>query len=206
MIEYLHGKLLTRHGNHLIVDVGGVGYGVTVTAPTAESIEGGGEVRLWVRTWVREDALKLYGFGHHYERAAFDEIMEVPGVGPALALTILSSMSIGEIIQAALLGDAARFRKIKGIGQKMAEKLILELKGRVERLAAELPADARGEVTTEPGPTGAAARDAVAALEALEVRPQQARRAITLAIEALGAEASVEDLVREGLKYRRQGA
>lgn len=203
MIEYLHGKLLARHGNHLIVEVGGVGYGVTVPAPTAEAANAGGDVRLWVRTYVREDALKLYGFAQHYERSAFDEIMDVPGVGPAVALTLLSSMGVGEIIQAALLGDAARFKKIKGIGQKMAEKLILELKGgRAEKLAAELPAETR-EAAAEPGPVGAAARDAVAALEALEVRPQQARRAIVLALEALGPDASVEELVREGLKYRR---
>ncbi len=205
MIEYLHGKLLARHGNHLIVDVGGVGYGVTVPATAAEGLDGGGEVRLWVRTYVREDALRLYGFAQHYERAAFDEIMEVPGVGPTVALTLLSSMGVGEIVQAAMLGDAARFKKIKGIGQKMAEKIVLELKGRVEKLAAGLPAEAR-EAAAEPGPAGEAARDAVAALEALEVRPQQARRAVTLALEALGPDASVEELVREGLKYRRQGA
>ncbi|MCE5230687.1 Holliday junction branch migration protein RuvA [bacterium] len=206
MIEFLHGQLLARNGNHLVVGVGGVGYGVTVTAQTAENAANNGEVRLWVRTYVREDALRLFGFAQIYERAAFDEIMEVPGVGPALALTLLSSLSVGEIIQAAMLGDVARFKKIKGIGQKMAEKLVLELKGRAEKLAAELPAEARTETVNEPGPTGEAARDAVAALEALDVKPAQARRAIMLAIEAIGNDATVEQLVREGLKYRRQGA
>ncbi|MEN6624878.1 MAG: Holliday junction branch migration protein RuvA [Candidatus Sumerlaeia bacterium] len=203
MIEYLCGKLLARNGNHLVIDVGGVGYGVTVPTMAADGVGPvGSEARLWVRTYVREDALRLYGFAQHFERAAFDEIMDVSGVGPSAALALLSNLTVGEIVQAVLTGDATRFKKVKGIGQKMAEKLILELKGKADRLAADLPAEARVEAP-EPGPTGEAARDAIAALEALDVRPVQARRAVTLAIEALGPDAGVEELVREGLKYRR---
>ena len=205
MIEHLRGTLLSRSAGHVVIEVGGVGYGLTVTAATAESIGSpGDEVGLWVRTWVREDALRLYGFNHPGERDLFDLTTQIPGVGPGIALALLSSMSIGEILQAAVSGDARRFKLVKGIGQKMAEKLVLELKGRADKLAAGLSEQERASVAIpEEALGGSAAREAVMALESLDVRPLQARRAVFLAVETLGPGATVEQLVREGLKHRR---
>ena len=207
MIDYLRGILLERQGNHIVHEEHGVGYGLVVPASTAERCGPlGGPLALWVRTWVREDILRLYGFLTRYERDVFDLFVEISGVGPGIGLAILSAMSIPEIVQAAITGDAMRFKRIKGVGQKMADKLILELKGRTDRLAAGLPPEAlivAAGSSIIPEPRGEAARDAVAVLEALEVRPQQARRAVALALESLGSDATTEDLVREGLKHRR---
>jgi Holliday junction DNA helicase RuvA len=201
MIEFLRGILLERSDGHVVVDVGGVGYGLSVPVGTSARLgEAGAEVALWVRTYVREDTLRLYGFATRHEREVFDVFLTLSGIGPAVGLAVLSQMSIGEIVGATVAGDAARFRKVKGIGPKLADKLILELKGRAERLAAGMsPQEMRESAALEsPLPTDAA-RDAVAALEALDVRPAAAR----LALEALGPDASTETLVREGLKHRR---
>ncbi|HOE95264.1 MAG TPA: Holliday junction branch migration protein RuvA [Candidatus Sumerlaeota bacterium] len=207
MIEYLRGILLERQADHVVVDVGGVGYGVAVPASTAQTLgDAGSQVALWVRTYVREDILRLYGFKTRHERDVFDIFLGLSGVGPGTGLALLSSLTVAQIIQAAAAGDAARFKKVKGIGQKMAEKLVLELKGRVDRLVAGLPEELAREATAEAAPLSDNARDAVAALEALDVRPQQARRAVVLALEALGEDASVQQLVREGLKHRRATA
>lgn len=208
MIEYLRGVLLEKAEGHLVVDVGGVGYGLSVPEPTARAAgEPGGEVALWVRTYVREDALRLFGFATRQEREVFDVFLGLSGIGPGTGLSILSSLSVAEIVQATVSGNISRFKAVKGVGPKTAEKLILELKGKVKRLAGGLTAEERQESTAAEGALAtAAAQDAVAALEALEVRPVQARRAIALALEALGPAATTEALVREGLKYRRQGA
>jgi len=205
MIEYLRGVLLERTDGHLVVEVGGVGYGLSVPATTAGALgQPGSQAALWVRTYVREDTLRLFGFATRHEREVFDIFLGLSGVGPGTGLAILSALSVREILQATMAGDAARFKAVKGIGQKMAEKLILELKGKTGRLAAGLtPEQAREAAAGEPALATDAARDAVAGLEGLDVRPAQARRAVVLAVEALGVEASVEALVREGLKYRR---
>lgn len=204
MIEYLRGILLERADGHLVVDVGGIGYGLSVPETTARTVgETGGEVALWVRTYVREDTLRLFGFATHHEREVFDIFMGLSGIGPVIGLAILSRLTVPELIQATLAGDVARFKTVKGVGQKMAEKLILELKSKTARLAAGLTPEERQEASAEMVPLTEAAQDAVAALETLDVRPVQARRAIGLALEALGPDATVEALVREGLKYRR---
>ena len=206
MIEHLSGVILESQEDHLLIDVGGVGYGVSVPLTTAEQAgKVGDEVALWIRTYVREDTLRLFGFTTRHERDVFDVFLSLSGVGPGLGLAILSNLSITEIIQATLSGDVGRFRAVKGIGPKMAEKLMLELKGRVERLAAGLPETVRREAAAEPVLATEAARDAVAALEALDVRPAQARRAVAIALEKLGERADAQALVREGLKHRHAG-
>lgn len=205
MIEYLRGILLEKAEGHLVVDVGGVGYGLSVSATTAQAVgDPGGEAALWVRTYVREDTLRLFGFATRHEREVFDVFLTISGIGPGAGLSILSALTVADIVQATLSGDITKFKAVKGVGPKTAEKLILELKSKVKRLAAGLTPEER----TDAAMTGAAlpteaARDAVAALEALDVRPAQAAKAIATALETLGPDASVQALVREGLKYRR---
>jgi Holliday junction DNA helicase RuvA len=206
MIEYLRGVLLEKSDGHLVVDVNGVGYGLSVPETTARAAgDPGSEISLWVRTYVREDALRLFGFATRHEREVFDVFLSLSGIGPGTGLSILSTLSVAEIVQATMAGDASRFKGVKGVGPKTAEKLILELKGKVKRLAVGLTPEERQDAAASPEPVLAteAANDAVAALEALEVRPQQARRAVALALEALGSQATASELVREGLKYRR---
>lgn len=206
MIEYLHGILLEHADGHVLVNVGGVGYGLSISGMTAQALrEVGSETTLWVRTYVREEALRLFGFATRHEREVFDVFLGLPGVGPSIGLAILSRLSIAEIVQASLAGDSSRFKLVKGIGPKLAEKLVLELKGKAKRLAAVIPPEERQEIiaAAEISLPNEAAQDAEAVLIALEVRPIQARKAILTAIENLGPEATTEALVREGLKYRR---
>jgi Holliday junction DNA helicase RuvA len=205
MIEYLRGTLLRREANLLTVAVNGVGYGVSVPAPVLDRVgEPGAVVELWIRTYVREDQLRLFGFLTPHQREAFDVFLGLSGVGPNLGLAILSSLTITEIVQAAMAGDARPFKAVKGVGPKMADKLLLELKDKTDRLAGGLEAGERpaAAVDNELRDMPEAARDAVAALEALGVKPAQARKAITLALEELGAEAAAADYVRVGLRNR----
>ena len=189
-----------------MVDAGGVGYGVSATRGTAEAAGAiGAEVALWIRTYVREETLRLYGFSRRQERDAFDLLLTIPGVGPSLCLAILSDLAIGELVQAVVAGDAKRLTSVKGIGKKVAEKILLELKSKnkMEALAACLTPQEHRDALAAPILAGSAALDAVAALEALDVTPTQARKAIAKALEILGADAPTEALVREGLRHRR---
>jgi Holliday junction DNA helicase RuvA len=203
MIEYLRGTLLEIENGHAVIDVQGVGYGVAVPATTQARLgEPGHEAALWVRIYVREDTLRLYGFATRHERDVFDVFLGLSGVGPGIGLAVLSQITVADIVQAVAAGDTARLRKVKGIGPKMADKLLLELKGKIGRLTAGLAPDERAEALTEPLLKGEAARDAVAGLESLGVRPVQARKAVVIAVETLGEDATVDALVREGLKHR----
>lgn len=208
MIEFLRGTILHRDEEHVVIDAGGVGYGLDVPATTAGSIgKAGDETEVWVYTHVSEDAIRLYGFQHRSEREVFEVFLGISGVGPRLALAILSTFSTPDLIQIVLTGDARSLKSVPGVGLKKAEKLLLELKGRVDRLSdAGAGGGIRGEsrgaaVMPVPVARGPVA-EAVAALEALEINPAVARRAVAKAVEKLGAEAAVEDLVREGLKQR----
>jgi hypothetical protein len=107
MIEYLRGTLLEKDDHHLVLEVGGVGYGLSVPAPTSRAAgEIGGEARLWVRTYVREDTLRLFGFATRQERQVFDIILGFSGIGPSIGLALLSDLSIAEIVNAAAAGNA----------------------------------------------------------------------------------------------------
>lgn len=206
MIEYLRGTLLHRDEDHIVVDVGGVGYGLDLPTPAVARLGGiGDEAEFWVFTHVAEDALQLYGFSTRHEREVFEIFLGISGVGPRLALAILSTFSAPELVQIVLRGDAGALKAVPGVGLKKAEKLLLELKGRIERLGGAPSGERSGKrgaaVMTLAGPAGPVA-EAIAALEALEVGPAIARRAVAKAAEKLGPGTSVEDLVREGLRYR----
>ena len=211
MIEHLTGTILDKGEEHVVLEVGGVGYGLDVPAPTASSLGGpGSEASLWVQTYVTETDLSLYGFGSRGERDLFQVCLGISGVGPRLGLAILSTFTAEDLIGIVMNGDAQTLKQVPGIGLKKAEKLLLELKGRVDRLAEGIEPSRRVELG-RPGSLGGAApllatqpaREAAAALEALDIQPSASRRAISRALEILGPEAGVEDLVREGLRHRR---
>jgi Holliday junction DNA helicase RuvA len=145
MIGLLRGRLLEKRPNQVILDVGGVGYLVAVPLSTFAALgELHAEVTLLIHTHVREDALSLYGFLSQREKHLFELLLGASGVGPTLALKILSGMNVEELVPAIRGGDLARLTKIPGVGRKTAERMVLELRDKLESVAveAEKPAPA----------------------------------------------------------------
>ena len=132
MIAHLRGKLLVKHPNQAIVETCGVGYDITISVPTFSDLPAvGAEVALHIHTHVREDALALYGFLRASEKALFEKLITVSGIGPKLAITILSGMPADEMIGAIRSNDIARLTRIPGIGKKTAERMVLELRDKL---------------------------------------------------------------------------
>jgi Holliday junction DNA helicase RuvA len=139
MIGLLRGRLLEKRPNQVILDVGGVGYLVAVPLSTFAALgELHAEVTLLIHTHVREDALALYGFLSAREKHFFELLLGASGVGPSLALKILSGMNVEELVPAIRTGDLVRLTKIPGVGRKTAERIIVELKDRLEAIAKEV--------------------------------------------------------------------
>jgi holliday junction DNA helicase RuvA len=147
MIAHLRGKLLTKHPNQAIVETSGVGYDVTISIPTFSDLPAAGsEVALHIHTHVREDALSLYGFLRIEEKRLFEKLLTVSGIGPKLAITILSGMPADEMTGAIRGGDVARLTRIPGIGKKTAERMVLELRDKLPPAGA--PAEPSAAATT----------------------------------------------------------
>ncbi len=191
MIARLEGKLAEKTPDRVIIDVGGVGYEVRVPLSTFLELPDEGKlVRLRVHTHVREDVLHLYGFLSEAERVAFTTLLGINGVGPRLALTILSGLPVARLAQAVRRGDVASLRGIPGVGPKTAERILVELRDRVERLEAVAPA----------APSDEADEACVSALVNLGYPRAQAEKATRTALEKLGAAPSLENLIREALR------
>jgi Holliday junction DNA helicase RuvA len=171
MIAHLRGKLLAKHPNQAIVETGGVGYDVTISVPTFSELLGlGGEVALHIHTHVREDAIALYGFLRSAEKSLFEKLITVSGIGPKLAITILSGMAADEMVSAIRGNDIARLTRIPGIGKKTAERMVLELRDK-------LPIEKHGEVAAVPTLT-AVEQDVLSALVNLGYQPAAAEKAL----------------------------
>ena len=186
MIGRLSGLLLDKNPAQLIVDCNGVGYEVGVPMSTFYNLPATGErVMLLTHMVVREDAQLLYGFGTTQERELFRELIKISGIGARTALAILSGMSVNDLAQAVTLQEVGRLTRIPGIGKKTAERLLLELKG---KLGAELGA--------APGTEGESSNDVLSALLALGYSEKEA----LLAIKQVPAGSTVSDGIRQALK------
>jgi len=138
MIGLLRGRLLEKRPNHIILDVSGVGYLVAVPLSTFAALgDLHAEVTLLIHTHVREDAIALYGFLSQREKHLFELLLGASGVGPTLALKILSGMNVEDLVPAIRTGDLARLTKIPGVGRKTAERMVVELKDKLESVAIE---------------------------------------------------------------------
>jgi Holliday junction DNA helicase RuvA len=136
MIAHLRGILLEKHPNQAIVDVQGVGYDLTIPVSTFTSLpDVGAEVQLRVHTHVREDAIALFGFTTREEKAMFEKLISVSGIGPKLGVTILSGLPALELVNAIRKGDVAQLVRIPGIGKKTAERMVLELREKLDIVA-----------------------------------------------------------------------
>ncbi len=195
MIGRIAGTLLAKSPPMLLVDVGGVGYEIDAPMSTFYRLPAVGEpVLLHTHLLVREDAQLLYGFASEAERALFRQLLKVSGVGAKLALVILSGVAVDELLAIVADADAARLVRIPGIGRKTAERLILELREPLGRLAST-PASVLA-------PRGDALQDAASALEALGYKPAEARAALR---DLAAEDQSSEDLIRAALKRLMRG-
>jgi Holliday junction DNA helicase RuvA len=140
MIAHLRGKLLLKQPNRAIVETGGVGYEVVISVPTFSDLPAAGsEVSLHIHTHVREDLIALYGFMRTAEKILFEKLITVSGIGPKLAVTILSGMAADEMTGAIRGNDVARLTRIPGIGKKTAERMVLELRDKLPPAGADAP-------------------------------------------------------------------
>jgi holliday junction DNA helicase RuvA len=188
MIGRIAGTLLEKNPPHVLVDCAGVGYELDVPMSTLYNLpEVGAKVTLLTQLIVREDAHLLYGFATTSERAAFRELIKISGIGPRTALAVLSGMSVAELAQAITLQEAVRLQKVPGIGKKTAERLLLELKG---KLGADLGAAASGSAADD------ASTDVIRALTALGYNDKEA----LAAMKSVPAGTSVSEGIKLALK------
>jgi len=197
VIASLHGTVLEKSEDEAIIEVAGVGYRVAFSVLTLTRLPPVGEnVRVRVRTVVREDAFELFGFLSAVEEEMFTLLTSVSHVGPRLAMTVLSGLEVDELVVALERGEVARLTRIHGVGRKTAERLVLELKDKVKVLPRSTPTAA-----SRPPDEGARA-DLVSALANLGYRPAQAEAAADAALGKLGP-GELEALLREALRTLR---
>src|SRR5580700_7490975 len=178
MIAFLRGKLLSKTPNQAIVECAGVGYDATISVATFTSLPAeGAEARLHIYTHVREDQIALFGFAEPNEKRLFEKLLTISGIGPKLAITVLSGIDTDRLVTAIRAGDHATLTRIPGIGKKTAERVVLELKDKLDDLAVAIP-------TTAGGPHhGPAGDDALSALVNLGYARPIAQKAIETAIQ-----------------------
>ena len=196
MIAHLRGKISDKHPNRIVVDVNGVGYDVFVPLSTFYGLgEPGADVALRIHTHVREDALSLYGFATPIEQELFERLIGVSGIGPKVALAVLSGIEPQELVRAIERGDHARLTAIPGVGKKTSERIVLELKDRLPK-AAEA-----GAVSDTPAPKSSEVRDDVlSALVNLGYHRPLAEKAVAAAFTVMpdgGFERTLKQALRE---------
>jgi Holliday junction DNA helicase RuvA len=195
MIGYLRGRLAVKRPPTLVVDVGGVGYELEAPMSTFYALPAiGAEVMLHSHLVVREDAHVLFGFGTERERSLFRELIKVSGVGPRIALAILSGISVDDFHRCVESDDAATLVRVPGIGRKTAERLIIEMRDRLKVLAGPVAGGGAG------APAGAAASpqaEAFSALVALGYRPAEVTRLLQKVDPSV---TSTEEMIRHALR------
>ena len=197
MIARLSGTLIHKNVNFIVIDAQGVGYRVFVPLTTFYELpEPGERIALHIHTQVREDAISLYGFHAEREREIFQVMLGVSGIGPRLALNILSGISAAEFVAAILQGNLGRLVGIPGVGKKMGERLIVELRDKIARLeAVAVVAGERRVISLE-----FLKEDALSALTNLGYKPAAARGAVDAVIAAAAEPPSLDVLLKEALK------
>jgi len=194
LYEYIRGEIVAKSPTHVILDAGGIGYRMSISANAYEKLPPRGQsATVLVHLHVREDVLCLYGFVTQEERELFGRLTDVSGVGPKGALALLSGATPERLLTAVEEGDLAFLKSVKGVGEKIAKRIITELRADYPQLEA---------VVLHRGPAAGPVGDAVQALMQLGAKQVEATRAVKLAIEKTGPDASVEELLREALRAR----
>ena len=200
MIGKLKGKVDAVGESFLVVDVHGVGYEVQTSSRTLRNLKPGDDVSLTIDTHVREDAIRLFGFQSEFERSWFRTLQTIQGVGAKVALSVLGVLGPQEIANAVALGNWAAVEEAPGVGKKLAQRIVAELKDKAPSLSiVGLPAPAGGTNAVAP-PVGLASAEAMSALTNLGYNPAQANTAVALASRELGETADTAALIKRALK------
>ena len=195
MIAFLRGRVLDKQPNRLVIDVNGVGYELYVPLSTYYDIgDVGTEIVLRVHTHVREDALQLYGFLTTLEQQLFERLIAINGIGPKLAVSVLSGIDSNELVTSIQRADVARLTRIPGIGKKTAERIVLELKDRLADVAQPVAGDGAEGARVDHG-----REDLVSALENLGYHRPLAEKAVD-AVRARAGSAPFEDALKGALR------
>ncbi|HXE70480.1 MAG TPA: Holliday junction branch migration protein RuvA [Hyphomicrobiaceae bacterium] len=198
MIGKLKGTVDAIGEAHAIVDVGGVGYEVQASARTLRALSLGQEVSLAIETHVREDAIRLFGFTSEIERAWFRTLQTIQGVGSKVALGVLGTLGPQDLANAIALQNWAAVEQAPGVGKKLAQRIVAELKDKAPALTVAAPSGAKRGGSA--APAGDAAAEAISALTNLGYQPGQASQAVAVAIHELGEAVDTAKLIRRGLK------
>ncbi len=201
MIGKLRGVIDSYGDDTVVVDVHGVGYLVHCSARTLQSLPSPGEAAtISIETWVREDQIRLYGFASDLEREWFRILTGVQGVGAKVALAILGTLKVADLANAIALGDKAAIARTPGVGPKLAQRLVLELKDKAPAFASVDPAVVKLQDDLSERRASTPVSEAVSALVNLGYGEIQASAAIAAAVRAAGDKAKTEELIRHGLK------
>jgi Holliday junction DNA helicase RuvA len=199
LIAQLSGKLASKQPNTIIIDIGGVGYEVTIPLSTFYELgEAGSDITLTIHTYFREDLIQLFGFWTSREKELFLRLTSVSGIGPKLAITMLSGMAASELIQAIRNNDVLRLTAIPGVGRKTAERVVVELRDKIAALALTPEEEPVGSRAASAG-EGDIRDDTISALIALGYQRAQAERAVSAALGEEG-ERNIEAVLKRALR------
>lgn len=195
MLDRIRGQVIGKSPTRLILDVAGIGYLLHIPLSTFENIPSHGEVTILTQLFIREDQIKIFGFATDEERDLFQLLLSVKGIGPNTAITILSGSTVADIRDAVTREDTKALEKIKGVGRKTAERIVLELKGIIREVTISSPdaADVRQKALVS---------DAIMALVSLGYGRSVAENAVNEAARKLRTIDNAEALIREALKYK----
>jgi Holliday junction DNA helicase RuvA len=200
MIEKISGKIIEKSPTFCVVDFWGLGIGLHISLNTFQHLEnasGKASVELFSYLHVREDALQLYGFFEAAEKEFFQLLISISGIGPKLAIAILSGCTTDELRSAIVQEDIDRLIRIPGVGRKTAQRLVLELKEKIQKQSELKQLAAIPEITPQHQP---AASEALLALVSLGYKQHDAQRAINKVMRQSGGELSIEDVIKQALK------
>lgn len=194
-MDYIRGQVISKSPTQLILETSGIGYRLHIPLSTFEKIPNHGEVTVLAQLFIKEDQIKVFGFATEDERSLFQLLLSVNGIGPNTAITILSGSTVEDINNAIIQEDAKALEKIKGVGKKTAERIILELKGIMKEITASVP-------TTMSVQQRTLISDAVMALVSLGYGRPIAEKVVSDAARKLQKVDNIEVLVREALKHK----
>ena len=193
MYDYFEGTVIDKTPTSVVLECGGVGYRFHIPLSTYEKLSSGSKEKILAHLFVREDQIKLYGFATKEERNLFEMLISISGIGPAVALAALSGSSVSSLQNAILNEDFSQLKKIKGIGLKTSQRIVLELKGKVERFFAASAEGVNEETKNR--------NDAISALVSLGFSRKVSEAAVEKATQAEERKAPVEQIIREALKF-----